>query len=79
VFTRLADLRRGDTVIVLRGDGTRLSFKVTSRRTVAAGARLASLFAPSTVATLTLITCTGVWDPRILSDTERLLVSATLA
>ena len=79
VFTRLAELRPGDTVIVLRGDGTRLSFKVTSRRTVAAGARLASLFAPSPVATLTLITCTGVWDPSILSDTQRLLVSATLA
>src|ERR1700694_971646 len=79
VFPRLAELRPGDTVIVLRGDGTRLSFKVTSRRTVAAGARLASLFAPSPVATLTLITCTGVWDPSILSDTQRLLVSATLA
>jgi sortase (surface protein transpeptidase) len=79
VFTRLAELRPGDTVIVLRADGTRLSFKVTSRRTVAAGARLASLFAPSPIATLTLITCTGVWDPSILSDTQRLLVSATVA
>jgi sortase (surface protein transpeptidase) len=79
VFTRLAELRPGDTVIVLRGDGTRLSFKVTSRQTVAAGARLASLFVPSPVATLTLITCAGVWDPRIVSDTQRLLVSATLA
>ena len=79
VFTRLGEVRPGDAVIVIRGDGTRLSFKVTGRRTVGAGARVASLFAPSPVANLTLITCTGVWDPLILSDTQRLLVSATLA
>jgi LPXTG-site transpeptidase (sortase) family protein len=79
VFTRLGELRAGDTLIVVRGDGTRLSFKVTGRQTVAAGARVASLFAPSPVATLTLITCTGVWDARALSDTKRLLVSAVLA
>jgi hypothetical protein len=51
---------------------------VTSRRIVAAGARVASLFAPSKVSSLTLITCTGAWDPSILSDTHRLLVSAVL-
>jgi LPXTG-site transpeptidase (sortase) family protein len=79
VFTRLSEVRPGDMVIVIRGDGTRLNFKVTGRRIVGAGARLASLFAPSPIATLTLITCSGVWDPRILSDTQRLLVSAVLA
>jgi LPXTG-site transpeptidase (sortase) family protein len=79
VFTRLAELQPGDKVIVIRGDGTRLTFKVTGRQTVAAGARVASLFARSKVATLTLITCAGVWDPRILGTTNRLLVSAVLA
>ncbi|HEV1997708.1 MAG TPA: class F sortase, partial [Candidatus Dormibacteraeota bacterium] len=79
VFTRLSDLRRGDYVIVVRRDGTRITFKVTGRQTVTANARVAALFAPSSVATLTLITCTGVWDPRIMSDTHRLLVSAVLA
>lgn len=79
VFTRLSELRPGDRVIVMRKDGSKLTFKVTSRSTVAAGARVAALFAPSRVATLTLITCTGVWDPRIMSDTHRLLVSAVLA
>jgi sortase (surface protein transpeptidase) len=79
VFTRLSEVRPGDAVIVIRGDGVRLIFKVTGRRIVGAGARLASLFAPSPVATLTLITCSGVWDPRTLSDTQRLLVSAVLA
>ena len=79
VFTRLAELRAGDRVIVVRGDGTRVTFKVTARRVVAANARVASLFAPSANSTLTLITCTGAWDPRIMSDTHRLLVSAVLA
>ena len=79
VFTRLGELRAGDKVIVVRGDGTRVTFKVTARRIVAANARVASLFAPGPTATLTLITCTGAWDARILSDTHRLLVSAVLA
>jgi LPXTG-site transpeptidase (sortase) family protein len=78
VFTRLSELRPGDTVTIVRGDGTRLTFKVTSRRIVTAGARVASLFAPSKVPSLTLITCSGAWDPSILSDTHRLLVSAVL-
>ena len=78
VFTRLSELRAGDRVIVVRGDGSRLTFKVTASRVVAANARLASLFAPSRVATLTLITCTGAWDASKQSDTHRLLVTAVL-
>jgi LPXTG-site transpeptidase (sortase) family protein len=78
VFTRLSELRAGDTVTIVRGDGIRLTFRVTARRIVAAGARVASLFVPSKVPSLTLITCTGAWDPSILSDTHRLLVSAVL-
>jgi LPXTG-site transpeptidase (sortase) family protein len=76
VFTRLSELRAGDRVTVVRKDGTQVTFKVTARRVVAANARIASLFASSRVATLTLITCTGTWDPRTFSDTNRLLVSA---
>jgi LPXTG-site transpeptidase (sortase) family protein len=78
VFTRLSELRAGDKLTVVRADGTRLTFKVTGRRIVTAGARVASLFAPSKVASLTLITCTGAWDASILSATHRLLVSAVL-
>ncbi len=79
VFARLGELRPGDEVVVIRQDGSRASFKVSSRRILAATARDASLFAPSTASTLTLITCAGPWDLRSGSDTERLLVSATLA
>ena len=78
VFTRLSELRAGDMVTIVHADGTRLTFKVTGRRIVTAGSRVASLFAPSKVSSLTLITCTGPWDPSILSDTHRLLVSAVL-
>jgi LPXTG-site transpeptidase (sortase) family protein len=79
VFTYLSRVRVGDRVEVVRADGTSVWFRITAKRVVAANARIASLFAPSPVATLTLITCTGAWDPLTLSDTHRLLVSATLA
>jgi LPXTG-site transpeptidase (sortase) family protein len=78
VFTRLSELRPGDEVAVVRADGKRLVFRVTGTTVVLAGARIASLFAPGSVATLTLITCSGAWDTRIQSDTHRLLVSAVL-
>jgi sortase (surface protein transpeptidase) len=74
----LSQIRKGDEVIVIRADGSSVRFRVTARRTVDWNARIASLFAPSPVATLTLITCTGTWNPLIQSDTQRLLVSAVL-
>src|SRR3984893_14119715 len=78
VFTRLSELRRGDEVIVVREDGSQAVFRVTARTVVAAGPRIPSLFAASQVATLTLITCAGVWDRARQTDTQRLLVSAVL-
>jgi LPXTG-site transpeptidase (sortase) family protein len=78
VFTRLSRLRAGDLVQVRRSDGQLVTFKVTGKKTVDANARIASLFAPSKTATLTLITCTGAWNPLTQTDTQRLLVSATL-
>jgi sortase (surface protein transpeptidase) len=78
VFTRLGDLRLGDSVVVIRRDGDRVNFKVSGVRILAATARDGSLFAPSDVSTLTLITCTGPWDSTLGTDAQRLLVSATL-
>ncbi len=79
VFAHLSRLRAGDEVRVVRGDGVSLVFKVTGTRTVDANSRVASLFAASDRPTLTLITCTGIWNPLTQSDTQRLLVSATIA
>ena len=78
VFTHLSRLRAGDIIRVTQADGNVVSFKVTSKQVVDANARLAALFAPSSQATLTLITCTGIWNPLSQSDTQRLLVSASL-
>ncbi len=79
VFTYLSRVRVGDRIQVVRADGTSVWFRITGKRVVTANARIASLFAPGPVATLTLITCTGTWDALTQSDTHRLLVSATLA
>jgi LPXTG-site transpeptidase (sortase) family protein len=79
VFTRLNQVRVGDEITVVRADGGTVRFKVTAKTVVDANARIASLFEPSSVATLTLITCTGVWNPLTQSNTQRLLVSAALA
>ncbi len=78
VFTHLSRLRPGDLVRVVRADGRIVAFKVTATRTVDANARIASLFEPSATAALTLITCSGVWNPLTQSDTQRLLVSAAV-
>jgi LPXTG-site transpeptidase (sortase) family protein len=79
VFTNLSQLRAGDTIEVVRADGVTVEFKVSSSSVVEAGARVASLFEPSSLPTLTLITCTGAWNPVTQSDTHRLLVRAVLA
>jgi LPXTG-site transpeptidase (sortase) family protein len=79
VFTHLTQIKAGDEVRVIRADGVVVTFTVTAKRTVDAKARVASLFAPASAATLTLITCSGTWNPLTQSDTERLLVSASRA
>jgi LPXTG-site transpeptidase (sortase) family protein len=78
VFSRLGDIRSGDQVVVVRGDGSRATFKVSTIRVLAAKARDTSLFASSTAAKLTLITCWGPWDFHLGTDSQRLLVTATL-
>ena len=79
VFERMSELRPGDEVIVVRKDGSRASFRGSSSKSLPAPARHASAFAPPTASTLTPLTRAGPWDLRSASDTERLLVSATLA
>lgn len=78
VFTHLGQLRVGDRINVTRADGVAVTFKVTAKQVVDANARIASIFAPSSRSTLTLITCAGVWNPFTQSDTQRVLVSASL-
>ncbi len=79
VFANLSRLRPGDAVEVVRADGHAVLFRVTTLQRVGANQRISSLFAPSSASTLTLITCTGVWNPIAGTDTQRLLVSAAIA
>jgi LPXTG-site transpeptidase (sortase) family protein len=79
VFSRLKLVRIGDKVQVIRADGTSLLFTVTARQTVGADARLPQLFASGKAAMLTLITCAGIWNPLTMTNTQRLLVSASIA
>lgn len=78
VFARLSQLRAGDEVVVVNADASRLTFRVTGLRSLGATAHDASLFAPAETPRLTLITCSGRWDPLLKSYDQRLLVSATL-
>jgi LPXTG-site transpeptidase (sortase) family protein len=78
VFTHLSELRQGDSLTVVRADGTRSSFTVTGSRILGATTRDGGLFAPAQQATVTLITCFGWWDPRLGSAGKRLLVTAAL-
>ena len=79
VFTHLGRLHVGDAITIVRADGTNLAFKVSALRAVDANARIGSLFTRSGPATITLITCAGVWNPATQTDTRRLLVTAQLA
>ena len=78
VFTHLGRVRVGDIVEVVRADGRMVTFRITNLERVNAGSRLPSLFAPGSRATLTMITCAGVWNPLTFTNTQRLLVSATV-
>ena len=78
VFTHLKQLRLGDEIRIYRADGTSAVFRVTARQVVDATARVAWLFAPGRTAQVTLITCAGVWNPLTFTNTQRLLVSATI-
>lgn len=78
VFTHLGRVRPGDTVAVVRADGVIVTFRITLLQVVNAGTRIPALFAAGPRATLTLITCAGVWNPLAFTNTQRLLVSATL-
>lgn len=76
VFTHLGRVRPGQTVQVVRADGRIVTFRITSLQRVDARTRIPALFAPSTLSTLTLITCAGVWNPLAFTNTQRLLVNA---
>jgi LPXTG-site transpeptidase (sortase) family protein len=76
LFGKLANLRRGDQIVVVLSDGSKRLFEVVSMSTVAAGAAPRGLAEASGPPRLTLVTCTGHFDPDNKYYSQRLMVEA---
>ncbi|MFI1377075.1 sortase domain-bontaining protein [Streptomyces longwoodensis] len=80
VLVALAEVRAGDRVTVQRADGSRVDYRVVSRRTVAKEALAASgAFRSEGPAVLTLVTCTGPYLPDRGGYRNNLVVTAVEA
>jgi LPXTG-site transpeptidase (sortase) family protein len=75
VFYRLRDLKTGDVIRVLLEDGTTVVYQVTSSQIYEAdSAPVQEIVGPTPNQTITLITCTGVFDRNALDYDKRLVV-----
>ena len=79
VFWELGKLRVGDSIEVDRADGSQVRFVVDSTSVVPYNASEDALFTATGPPTMSLITCTGVWDQQRGTYLQRLLVHASLA
>jgi Sortase domain len=79
LFARLASLRPGARIIVVLADRSRRLFIVVSMSTVPVGSYPAGLADPYGPPRLTLVTCTGYFDKKNYTSSERLLVEARYA
>ncbi|MFD8153048.1 sortase domain-bontaining protein [Streptomyces sp. NPDC059720] len=80
VLVALNDVRRGDRVLVDREDGSRVAYRVTSRRTIGKEDLAASgVFRREGPAVLTLITCAGPYRPDDGGYQNNLVVTAVEA
>jgi LPXTG-site transpeptidase (sortase) family protein len=79
MFGKLATLHRGDRIIVVLADGSKQLFLVVSIRIVPIGLAPPGMAAYTGPARLTLITCTGSFDKKSYSYSNRLLLEARYA
>jgi sortase (surface protein transpeptidase) len=79
VFWHLGQLRAGDTLTIVRADGTRVRFVVDSTSVVPYNASEDALFTATGPPSISLITCAGTWDLQHSTYAQRLLVHASLA
>lgn len=79
IFGRLVTLKPGDRIIVVLSDGSRQLFIVQSMASVPVGTAPPSFAEPYGPPRLTLITCTGHFDKKSYSYSERLVVEARYA
>jgi len=79
IFGHLSQLRAGDQVVVVLGDGSKRLFVVVSQSTFPVGKAPAGMGEPYGPARLTLITCTGSFDASTYSYSRRLVVELSYA
>jgi sortase (surface protein transpeptidase) len=79
VFWYLGRVRKGDTITVVRADGSSVQFVADTSITVPYDASTDLLFTRDGPPSLTLITCAGAWDRQRGTYLQRLVVHATLA
>ena len=78
VFYRLTAVRPGDVIAVRRADGTSATFRITEVTQVRKAAfPTAMVFAPTSTATIRLVTCTGAFDPTSRHYVDSLIVWGT--
>ncbi len=76
VFWDLHRIRAGDLIVVMRSDGTRVTFVVDGVRTYPRTASVPQLFINNGTPELWLITCSGKWDYGQATYDDRLIVHA---
>ena len=80
VFKNLKNLQKGDTFVIERGNGTKLTFKVFETQTVPESQATTPLFSqnPKVLSQLNLITCGGAFNKQTQQYNDRVIVSAEL-
>ena len=76
VFARLAKFHPGDRIVVVLADGSRRDFSVDSVRSWPAWSHPTGLFDHYGPPRLSLVTCTGQFNDKHFSYTDRLVVDA---
>jgi sortase A len=77
VFYHLRSLKNGDVINVILEDGTKYAYQVVSSVVYnAETAPVQEIVGPTENQTITLITCTGVFDRNVLEYDKRLVVRA---
>jgi Sortase domain len=79
IFGKLSTLRPGDQIVVVLGDKSRRLFTVVSQASVPVGYTPPGFASPYGPPRLTLVTCSGDFDPNTHSYSRRLVVELSYA
>src|SRR3989344_591298 len=79
IFNKLDDLAEGDDIYVETSEGTRVRFIVKEKNVYDFDEKVDMVFNQKDASILRLITCAGVWVPKIRTHDKRLVVTAVKA